>query len=148
MLMRTVRAFAGITLMLAFGAGVLAQGSKTPPAADKGQVYDLEAVLDGTPYTGTMTLKIAGTAVTGSMAIDQPIPVTADIAGTLKENALLLDYDFVAQSEPPCNGHAVVSAKMPADRGSATGTVEASGCSDAPQQGTFSLKKRAAAGGR
>ena len=137
-----------MALVLALGAGLLAQGSKTPPAADTGQVYDLEAVLDGTPYTGTMTLKIAGTTVTGSMAIDSPIPVTADIAGTLKDGALLLDYEFVAQSEPPCNGRAVVTARMSADRGSATGTVEATGCSDAPQQGTFSLKKRAAASGR
>lgn len=114
---------------------------KAEKSQAKEQKYDVAFVFEDTTYTGTMTLKVAGTDVTGTMAITAPVSVTADVAGTLKKDELALDYPFSMAGDQPCNGQVVVTAKMTADRASASGTARASGCGDQPLDGTVTLKK-------
>lgn len=141
------RPIAAAALALALGlpgSGIMAAADQETGATDKGQPYDAEFVLDNVLYTGTMTLKIAGTTVSGSMAIAQPIPVTGEVAGSLKGEALVLEYPFSAGGEQPCNGIAKVTGKMSENRASASGSVEVFGCSEVPMQGTFTLKRKEA----
>jgi hypothetical protein len=124
------------------GAGAQETGRNT---AARGQVYDVEFVFGETHYLGTMTLEIARQgAVTGKMIIDRPGRVTGDVAGTLKKGVLALDYAFTSIDDG-CTGRVVVDAKMTGKREAADGTAHATGCGDAPLDGTFSLKKATAA---
>ena len=111
------------------------------PTAKKGTVYDVEFVFDNETYTGKMTLNIDKGAVSGSMNIDSPTPVTGEVAGTLKDTKLALDYPYSMTGENPCTGRVVVDATM--KDGAAQGTARSSGCGD-PIEGTFTLKHPAA----
>jgi hypothetical protein len=131
----------GLTLALvSVASSALAQGATKAPAAKKGSVYDVEFVFDNTSYIGTMTLAIAKGVVSGSMAIEAPVKVTADVAGTLKGGKLALDYPFQMSGDKPCTGQVVVDAAMDAKANAAQGTAHASGCGN-PVDGTFSIKR-------
>jgi hypothetical protein len=106
------------------------------------QSYDATFVMNGTTYTGTMTLTFTGTAVTGSMNITDPVAVDGTVAGTLKSGELSLDYAFTVHNDQPCTGRVAVTAKMAPDRSTATGHAQSSGCGD--DAGDFSIKKSAA----
>jgi len=112
------------------------------PAAKKGTVYDVEFVFDNETYSGKMTLTIDKGAVSGSMNIDSPTTVTGEVAGTLKDTKLALDYSYSMTGERPCTGRVVVDATM--KEGAAQGTARSSGGCGDPIDGTFSLKPSAA----
>jgi hypothetical protein len=131
-----------VALVLAAHA-VMAQTkpAASAPVAKKGTVYDVEFVFDNTTYTGKMTLTVVKGAVSGAMNIDTPTTVTGEVAGTLKETKLALDYPYSMTGERPCTGRVVVDATM--KDGAAQGTARSSGCGD-PIDGTFTLKRSAA----
>ena len=122
---------------------VLAQTkpAASAPAAKKGTVYDVEFVFDNTTYSGKMTLDVVKGAVSGTMNIDNPTTVTGEVAGTLKDTRLALDYPYSMTGERQCTGRVVVDATM--KDGAAQGTARSSGCGD-PIDGTFTLKRSAA----
>ena len=128
---------------------VLAVALAAPAAAQKRarksgpQTYDATFVMNGTTYTGTMTLTFAGTAVSGTMAITDPTSVDGTVAGTLKNGDLALDYPFTVHDQQPCTGRVTVTAKMTPDRSSATGHAASAGCGD--DAGDFTIKRAAAA---
>lgn len=143
MLQRLVLSVTMAGVLVAAGSAQTAKPKTAGPAA-KGQAYDVEFVFDNTPYTGTMTLQIAKKSGTvgGKMAITQPTPIDGDVAGTLKGEALSLDYAYTMVQQN-CTGRVTVTAKMSPKRDAATGTATSTGCGDGPAEGTFTLKKAA-----
>lgn len=128
-----------VSLALAPAARLEQKG--TAPATQS-RTYNLVFDFGDTPYTGTMSLTIAKETVTGTMKIDSPMPVTGDVEGTLKGDALTLDYAFKMESES-CGGRVHVEGKMTARQDEAGGTAKTDGgCSPdgQPVSGTFSLK--------
>jgi hypothetical protein len=141
---RLTRALIGTVALVLAAHSVMAQtkpAAGPSPAATKGTVYDVEFVFDNETYTGKMTLNIVKGAVSGSMSIDSPTTVTGEVAGTLKDTKLALDYPYSMTGERPCTGRVVVDATM--KDGAAQGTARSSGCGD-PVDGTFTLKRSAA----
>ena len=136
-----VRAVGLTACVLFLTNSVMAQAK--PPAAKKGSVYDVQFVFGDTTYSGKMTLAIVKGTVSGSMAIDTPTTVAGEVAGTLSNSKLALDYPYSMAGEKPCTGRVVVEATMDAKDGGAQGTAHASGCGDAVD-GTFTLKRAAA----
>ena len=132
---------AALGLVAALMTTTAAAQTKPKAPADAPKAYTVEFVFEGTTYSGTMTLTVAKGTVSGPMMIDQPVPVTGDVAGTLKGDALALDYAYTVKSDQPCTGRVTVDAKMTTD--GATGTARSIGCSDAPLDGTFALKAAA-----
>jgi hypothetical protein len=129
-------------------AAAVACASATSLAAQKApkeQKYTVAFTFEDTTYTGTMTLKVADTAVSGAMEITDPIAVTGDVAGTLKKDELALDYPYTMGGDQPCTGRVTIAATMTADKSSATGTAHSTGCGDHDLDGSVSLKKIAAA---
>ncbi|HSL22856.1 MAG TPA: hypothetical protein VK886_15095 [Vicinamibacterales bacterium] len=121
------------------GAHLAAQEKpRTAPPA-KGETYDVEFVFDQN-YTGTMMLRFVKGSVTGTMVIDAPTRVDGEVVGTLKGNALVLEYGYTMR-EQACTGRVRVDATMTGKRAAASGTARASGCSDEPLDGTVTLKR-------
>ena len=134
----------GLTAGVLFLANsVMAQAKPPAPAAKKGSVYDVQFAFGDTTYSGKMTLAIVKGTVSGSMAMDTPTTVTGEVAGTLSNSKLALDYPYSMAGERPCTGRVVVQATMDAKDGGAQGTAHSSGCGD-PVDGTFTLKRAAA----
>ncbi len=125
---------------------VHAQEKGSAPAAQP-RTYNLVFDFGDTPYTGTMALTFAKETVTGTMKIESPMPVTGDVEGTLKGDALVLDYPFKMESES-CGGRVHVEGKMTEKQDGASGTAKTDGgCSPdgQPVSGTFTLKLAAEA---
>lgn len=126
-------------IALALATAVHAQQKTTTPQP---RTYNLVFDFGDTPYTGTMTLTFDKETVGGTMKIDSPMPVTGTVEGTLKEDALTLDYAFKMESES-CGGRVHVDGKMSAKQDEASGTAKTDGgCSPdgQPVSGTFTLK--------
>jgi hypothetical protein len=141
-----VALFVSAVVATSAAAAAAQEKARGADSAAKEQVYDVEFVFGETHYLGTMTLQVAKQgAVAGKMAIDRPGRVTGDVAGTLKDGALALDYAFTSDGDG-CSGRVVVDAKMTSQRDAADGTARATGCGDMPLEGTFSLKKAAKPG--
>jgi len=116
-------------------------------AAPKEQPYHVTfAFNNNETYTGTMTLTVEQEKVSGKMAIDTPATVTGDVAGTLKGDAMSLDYAYNVAGDQPCTGRVTVSAKFNAARTEAKGTTHAEGCGD-PLDGDFTMTKQEGAMG-
>src|SRR5512140_2284868 len=127
------------SLALTPAVRVQQKGSAPPPQP---RTYNLVFNFGDSPYTGTMSLTIAKETVTGTMKIDSPMPVVGDVEGTLKGDALILDYAFKMESEG-CGGRVHVEGKMTEKQDEASGTAKTDGgCSPDGQavSGTFSLK--------
>ena len=58
------------------------------------RAYDVQFAFGDTTYSGKMTLAIVKGTVSGSMAIDTPTTVTGEVAGTLSNSKLALDYPY------------------------------------------------------
>ena len=86
-----------------------------------------------------MTLSVAKGVVSGPMAIDQPVAVTGDVAGTLKGDALMLDYAFHDQERSAVH-RARDRRREDGGRRVGVGNGALDGCSDTPLDGTFALK--------
>jgi hypothetical protein len=109
------------------------------PTASKSQEYHvIFAFPSDRTYTGSMTLEIQKGKVTGKMGIDSPQTITGTVAGTLKGDALSLDYPFEVAGDQPCTGRVTVAATFNAARTEARGTTHAEGCGD-PQDGQFTM---------
>jgi hypothetical protein len=140
-LIRAVVMAVGVVLA-AHSVMAQAKPAAAAPTAKKGTVYDVEFVFDNETYTGKMTLNIDKGVVSGSMNIDSPTTVTGEVAGTLKDTKLALDYPYSMTGENPCTGRVVVDATM--KEGAAQGTARSSGGCGDPIDGTFTLKRPAA----
>ena len=111
------------------------------PAASKAREYHvIFAFPSDRTYTGSMTLDVEKGKVSGRMGIDSPQTVTGTVAGTLKGDALSLDYPFEVPGDQPCTGRVTVAATFNAARTEAKGTTHAEGCGD-PQDGQFTMTK-------
>jgi hypothetical protein len=124
--MRRTLAVVAATVAL-LGAGVLADAQK--PAGAKPTIYDVTITAEGTPYTGTMALAVAGGKVSGSMQIKSPGEITGKAAGTVKAGEMLLDFPY-HMVERKCDGNIQMTVKMPEKKVPAkmTGTVSILPC--------------------
>ena len=134
------RYLVGGLIIVALAAGTSAQTGK--PAGVKPVTYDVTITADGTAYTGTMVLAVAGSKVTGSMNITQPTSVTGKAAGTVKAGEVSLDFPY-EMPERKCDGQIAMTFKMPGKPAQTKGTVSIVGCGrDASNKlaGTIELK--------
>lgn len=111
--------------------------------------YDVTVTAEGTPYTGTMTLAVAGGKVSGTMHITKPSEITGTPEGTVKGSNMNLDFAY-RMVERGCDGRIVMAITLPQkkDAGPATGTVGITGCGrpeGSVLPGTIELKPQAAA---
>ena len=114
--------------------------TKPKAPADAPKAYTVEFVFEGTTYSGTMTLTVAKGTVSRPMMIDQPVPVTGDVAGTLKGDGLALDYAYTVKSDTV---HRTRDGRCEDDSRWRDRYCASNGCSDAPLDGTFALKAAA-----
>jgi hypothetical protein len=110
-------------------------------------VYDLTVTAEGKPYTGTMTLAVAGGKVTGDMHITVPTEITGKVAGTAKAGQLNLDFPY-RMVERGCEGQIAFPITLPAKKSAApiTSTATIAACGE-PQNkitGAVELKPQTA----
>jgi hypothetical protein len=130
------------------GAGLVAgAAAQTPaPATLKNPTHEISVSAADTVYTGTVALKVDGGKVTGDMLITVPSQITGKVAGTSKEGVMVLEFPYT-MVDNGCQGTVKMNIKMPEKPGVATGTMEAKGCAEDPNQvlpGTVELKPIAA----
>jgi hypothetical protein len=127
-----------------FAAGAAAQ---TPaPAALKNPTHEISVSAGDTIYTGTVALQVDAGKVTGDMLITVPSQITGKVAGTSKQGVMVLEFPY-NMVDNGCQGTVKMNIKMPEKPGVATGTMEAKGCAEDPNQvlpGTVELKPIAA----
>ena len=109
--------------------------------------YDVTVTAEGKPYTGTMTLAIAGGKVTGDMHITVPMEITGKVAGTAKGGQLDLDFAY-RMVERGCEGQIAFPLTLPARKSAAPLTTTATiGACGEPQNkitGAVELKPKTA----
>ena len=115
--------------------------------AASAMVYDLTVTAEGTPYTGTMTLAVAGGKVTGDMHITVPTEITGKVAGIAKGGQLDLDFTY-RMVERGCEGQIAFPVTLPAKKSAApiTSTATIAACGE-PQNkitGAVELKPKTA----
>jgi hypothetical protein len=110
-------------------------------------VYDLTVTAEGKPYTGTMTLAVAGGKVTGDMRITVPTEITGKVAGTAKGSQLNLDFAY-RMVERGCEGQIAFPVTLPAKKSAepitTTATIAACGEPGNKITGAVELKPKAA----
>ena len=136
--------FKRTSIAILVGVGLVAGASaQTPaPATVKNPTHEISVSAGDTVYTGTVALKVDKGKVTGEMLITSPTEITGKVAGTSKDDVLMLEFPY-NMTENMCTGTVKMNIKMPAKAGVATGTMEAKGCGDDPNQalpGTVELK--------
>lgn len=134
-------AFLLTAIMLAFStdAAVAQQKRKARPAA-KDQVWQVDFLMDGEHYLGTMTLTTSRGSVTGTMLIESPRKVTGDVQGKRTPELMSLDYPYTMEGES-CGGRVQVEVKFAANGQEGTGTAHAVDCNNQPMDGTVTFKK-------
>jgi hypothetical protein len=129
-------------VMLVAAAPAFAQGKKANTME-----YDVTVTAEGKPYTGTMTLAIAGGKVTGDMHITVPMEITGKVAGTAKGGQLNLDFPY-RMVERGCEGQIAFPLTLPAKRSATPMTTTATiGACGEPQNkitGEVELKPKTA----
>lgn len=135
-------AIATAVLFTIAGSGAAVAQATKKAAAGKEQLWQVEFVMGGSGrYTGTMTLKTAKGAVTGTMLLDVPTRIEGQVEGRQKGNLLQLDYPFT-MIEDNCTGRVQIEATIAPKGQEASGTARATGCGE-PVEGTFAMKKPA-----
>lgn len=133
-----------IALVVLAGARMAGAQDKPKATSGKQQVWQVEFATAQERYTGTMTLTIAKGVVSGKMLLDSPARVEGTVEGKQTGDALSLDYPFT-MTDQNCTGRVQAEAKL-ANRGEeASGPFTATGCSEEPVEGTFTMKKGAPA---
>jgi hypothetical protein len=129
--------------MMVVTAPAFAQASKTAKAME----YDLTVTAEGKPYTGTMTLAVAGGKVTGDMHITVPTEITGKIAGTAKGGQLNLDFAY-RMVERGCEGQIAFPLTLPAKKSAtpltSTATIGECGQPQNKITGAVELKPKSA----
>lgn len=143
MRMRTLFGIAGLSIGLAACAGNPEPGEPGYAFNVDGE-YDVEFVADdGQVYTGTMQIETgAGGAVTGVMAIRDPVTIDGDLEGLIvgAELTMTVPYSIV---ENGCSGVASGGGVVSEGGGSVAGTVEIDDeCSGAPFSAEFTFTLR------
>jgi hypothetical protein len=134
-------------------ASAVAMIAASPAFAQSGKAknsvaYDVTVTTEGTPYTGTMDLAVAGGKVTGDMHITAPTEITGTPAGTVKAGQFALEFPY-RMVQRGCDGRIAMSFTLPPKMGPnpATGTVEITECGRPDGNklaGTIELKAKAA----
>ncbi|MGE5816198.1 MAG: hypothetical protein ACM36C_17040 [Acidobacteriota bacterium] len=136
-------ALMGLVVMLATVSGYAAQGKgKSKGTTPKAQVWQVDFLVDGEHYTGTMTLTNSKGSVTGKMMIDAPTRIEGDVTGKQAAETLSLDYPYTMVAEN-CTGRVQVEAKLAPKAQEGSGTVHATDCHGQASDGTVSFKKAA-----
>lgn len=143
MRMRTLFGTAALSIGLAACAGNPEPGEPGYAFNVNGE-YAVEFVAeDGQVYAGTMQLETAGGgAVTGVMAILDPVTIDGDVEGLIlgAELTLTVPYSIV---ENGCSGVASGGGVVSEGGGSVAGTVEINDeCAGAPMAATFTFTLR------
>ena len=136
------------TIAVLVGAGLVAgAAAQTPaPATLNNPTHEISVSAGDTIYTGTVALKVDAGKVTGDMLITVPTQITGKVAGTAKQGLMVLEFPY-NMVDNGCQGTVKMNIKMPDKPGAATGTMEAKGCAEDPNQvlpGTVELKPIAA----
>jgi uncharacterized protein YdeI (BOF family) len=135
------RLVAALVLAISAGALAFAQTEATTGTQPKGTTYDATFTFGDTTYSGTMTLTFAKEgAVSGTMAIESPVPVKGNVVGKRDGTKLTFDYPYSMAGDQPCDGRVTIDATID-EKDNASGTAHSVGCSDQPVDGTFSLKR-------
>lgn len=131
----------GLVVMLAAVSGQAAQGkAKSKGTASKAQVWQVDFLMDGEHYTGTMTLTNSKGSVTGKMLIDVPTKIEGDVTGKQAGETLSLDYPYTMVAEN-CTGRVQVEAKLAPKAQEGSGTAHATDCHGQATDGTVTFKK-------
>ena len=137
--------------LIALAASAAVLSSSPAPAqkqAPNSRTYDVSVTADGTVYTGTMDLAVAGGKVTGDMHITVPSEITGKPAGTVKGSEMTLDYVY-RMTDRNCEGTIVMTLKTSAKIGAGplTGTAQIGECGRDGDKipATVELKPKAAA---
>lgn len=127
---------------MAVASPAFAQSAK----AKNSITYDITVTAEGTPYTGTMDLAVAGNKVTGNMHITAPTEITGKPEGTVKGGQFALDFPY-RMVQRGCDGRIAMAFKLPPKMGStpANGTVDITGCEGNKLKGTIDLRPKAVA---
>ena len=139
-----IKCLAAVSVLsvLAFTPAAFAQARKANTT-----VYDLTVTAEGKPYTGTMTLAVAGGKVTGDMHITVPTEITGKVAGTAKGGQLNLDFAY-RMVERGCEGQIAMPLTLPAKKSVApittTATIAACGEPQNKITGAVELKPKTA----
>jgi hypothetical protein len=102
--------------------------------------YGASFVVEGTPYTGTMTLATApGGAVSGTMSLTSPVPLESPAAGSLVADSLRLAIPYMMPDG--CNGTATLRGQVADGGGAAEGAMEVEDSCGGTLAGTFTLTR-------
>ncbi len=143
MRMRTLFGIAALSVGLAACAGNPEPGEPGYAFNVNGE-YAVEFVADdGQVYTGTMQLETGiGGAVTGVMAINDPVTIDGDLEGLIigAELTMTVPYSVI---ENGCSGVASGGGVVAEGGGAVSGTVEINDeCGDAPFAADFTFTQR------
>jgi hypothetical protein len=110
-------------------------------AADLKGDYNVEFVVQETPYTGTFkTTPGAKSAFTAKLDFTTPSRVLADVTGKTAGDSITFDAKYEDQTRG-CTGTLIGKGKVEKDGTKATGAVEISDSCSGPVSGTFRLWK-------
>lgn len=143
MRMRTLLSTAALSIGLAACAGNPEPGEPGYAFNVNGE-YAVEFVADdGQVYSGTMQLEtVGGGAVTGVMAIRDPVTIDGDVEGLIMGAELTLTVPY-STVENGCSGVASGGGVVAEGGGSVSGTVEINDeCAGAPMGATFTFTQR------
>jgi hypothetical protein len=117
-------------------------GGRLPSQSQPPATYDVKVEFDHVS-TGTATFAVDKTGkVSGSLHIDTPTELNAELAGTVKDGTWTFEFSFSMPTEN-CSGTASGTAKVTTDLNTVSGTVKASGeCTPDPVSGPFTFTKR------
>jgi hypothetical protein len=131
-------------VVLATASGYAAQGkAKSKGTAPKEQVWQVDFLMEGDHYTGTMTLTNSKGAITGTMLIDSPTKIEGAVAGKQVGQVLSLDYPYTMTAED-CTGQVQVEVTFAPKAQEASGTAHATDCHGQSTNGTVTFTKATA----
>ena len=119
-----------------------------PQPGDEGYKYNVngaysaEFVVQGTSYTGSMTLTTAkGGPVTGAMSVTSPAKITGTVTGKVFGDTLSFESDYEI-AENGCGGTVTGQGLIGEGGATASGQMDVyDACADETMAGSFDLKK-------
>ncbi len=130
-----------ITLVV---AATVAACAANPKPGEPGYPYNVSGayastfMVEGSPYTGTTTLATApGGAVTGTMNLTSPAPITSSVTGTVTADSLKLTIPYTSPDN--CTGTAYLNGTVGEGGAQATGDMVVDDSCGGNLLGTFTL---------